>query len=267
MQRSLRQTSAAGLTSNRGFLSRVLAHPSFATARIHTGFLDKHKVSLLPSPPTQELRDAALMAAVFFGYLARQQGRSVLPRLVTGFRNNPWREQRVGFDVGGKEVWVGYEAQRDGSLRMQLPVPGIGPHATEAVDSPVRELRCLRREGQELLLELDGHQRRFRISQSGAQYVVLVDGEQLDLRELPRFPEKQEAVIQGGCTAPMPAKVVKVLVQNGDAVSLGDSLIVLEAMKMEHLIKADAEGLVGDLQVQEGDQVQGGELLVVVAPA
>jgi acetyl/propionyl-CoA carboxylase alpha subunit len=267
MQRSLGQTSAAGLTTNRSFLGRVLAHPAFEAAKIHTGFLEEHKVSLLPSPPTPELVEAALLAAVFAGYEARREERQVLPRLKTGFRNNRWRQERVGFQVDGDEIWIGYEAQRDGSLRMQLPVPGIGAQASESSSSPIRVLRCLKREGQDLLLEVDGHQRHFRVSTKGKDCIVLVDGEQFDLQELLRFPEKQEAEVQGGCTAPMPAKVVKVLVQNGDSVNQGDSLIVLEAMKMEHLIKADAEGLVGDLQVQEGDQVQGGELLVVVAPA
>ena len=267
MQRSLRQLSVAGLTSNRAFLSSVLSHPAFLAGETDTGFLGTHAQSLLPAKASQELQDVALMAAVFARYLDRHAGRHVLPSMVPGFRNNRWRSERVGYQLDDQEVWVGYQALPGGALSMQVPVPGVGLRAAEISEAPTRRVECIAHSGQDLLLECDGHRRKFRVTQAGDRCVVLVDGEQFDLSELPRFPERQRDIIQGGCTAPMPATVARVLVNNGDRVSLGDSLIVLEAMKMEHLIKADAEGLVGELQVQEGDQVQSGELLVVVAPA
>ncbi len=266
MQRTLRGLSTGGLTSNRAFLSRVLGHSAFIAGTINTGFLVDHK-SELKAPPCSELDlEVSLLAAVCARHLAGKSQRTLLPNLQPGFRNNRWRSQRVGYLVNDQEIWVGYQIDADNSFQMQVPAPGIDQGATTPSDSPLRQVRCVSHDGRDFILEIDGHRRCFRIVLGASSCVVLVDGQEFRLSELPRFPEPEKQEVQGACTAPMPAKVVKVLVQNGDSVNLGDSLIVLEAMKMEHLIKAGADGLVGDLLVQEGDQVQSGELLVVVAP-
>jgi 3-methylcrotonyl-CoA carboxylase alpha subunit len=267
MQRTLRGLSTGGLTSNRAFLSRILGHADFIAGKIDTGFLSNHKSELRSVPCSDELLEVSLLAAVCARDLAHNAERELLPKLQPGFRNNRWRSQRFGYRVNEREIWVGYQLDAGGSLQMQVPAAGIALDATAESDAPIRQVQCVSQDGHDFTLDIDGHRRCFRVTNTASGCVVLVDGHELALSELPRFPEAEVEEIRGACTAPMPAKVVKVLVQNGDSVKLGDSLIVLEAMKMEHLIKADAAGLVGDLLVQEGDQVQGGELLVVVAPA
>lgn len=65
-------------------------------------------------------------------------------------------------------------------------------------------------------------------------------------------------------TAPMPGKVVRLLVRPGDAVRPGDGIIVVEAMKMENELKAPAAGTVKEIRVEEGRAVGGGDVLVVI---
>jgi 3-methylcrotonyl-CoA carboxylase alpha subunit len=267
MQRTLRGLSTGGLTSNRAFLSRVLGHEDFIAGKIDTGFLVDHKSELAASPCSEEHLEISLLAAATARYLAGKTQRQLLPNLQPGFRNNRWRAQRVGYRVHDRDMWVGYHVDSAGTFHMQVPAPGIALEATTPSESPLRLVRCVSQEGRDFILDIDGHRRCFRVTRDDATCVVLLDGEELALREIARFPEPEVEEVRGACPAPMPAKVVKVLVQNGDSVKIGDSLIVLEAMKMEHLIKAGSEGLVNDLLVQEGDQVQGGELLVVVSPA
>lgn len=72
---------------------------------------------------------------------------------------------------------------------------------------------------------------------------------------------KKKAAVLGGLNAPMPGKVFKVLVKTGEAVTKGQTLLVLEAMKMEHAIKADKDGKVRKILFKEGDLVQGGMAL------
>ena len=70
----------------------------------------------------------------------------------------------------------------------------------------------------------------------------------------------------GGLVAPMPGKVIDLKVKKGSKVKAGDTLIILEAMKMEHSIKASENGTVSDLLVSANDQVENGALLMVVDP-
>ena len=66
--------------------------------------------------------------------------------------------------------------------------------------------------------------------------------------------------------APLPGTVVKVAVVAGDVVSSGDTLIAIEAMKMEHEVKAATGGTVAEVHVAAGEQVESGRLLVVISP-
>ena len=85
-----------------------------------------------------------------------------------------------------------------------------------------------------------------------------------ELAEIPRFPTHEGEEIRGGCHAPMPGRVLDVLVTAEDAVRRGDLLVVLEAMKMEHQIVAPANGTVTEVRVVVGQQVDAGDILVVL---
>ena len=71
-------------------------------------------------------------------------------------------------------------------------------------------------------------------------------------------------VTAGGLVAPMPGKVIDVKVKKGKKVRAGDTLVILEAMKMEHSIKASEDGKVSELLISLNDQVENGALLMVV---
>jgi acetyl/propionyl-CoA carboxylase alpha subunit len=77
-----------------------------------------------------------------------------------------------------------------------------------------------------------------------------------------RFPRKDSGDLSGGLTAPMPGKVLAVKTTNNATVSKGDTLLILEAMKMEHQILAPRDGVIASVKVLEGDQVGNGELLI-----
>jgi biotin carboxyl carrier protein len=113
-------------------------------------------------------------------------------------------------------------------------------------------------------LEVDGVRRRIQVHQVGAvAYVDSALGASV-LTELPRFPAPGSGLAAGSLTAPMPGTVVRVEAEKGQAVAAGDVLVVLEAMKMEHAVRAPVDGVVDDVLVAAGQQVDDGAVLVVV---
>jgi biotin carboxyl carrier protein len=93
---------------------------------------------------------------------------------------------------------------------------------------------------------------------------VLSDGQLFAFVEQPQFVEPGRDAVAGGLTAPMPGKVVKVLVTEGQEVAAHAALVVLEAMKMEHTVRASAAGTVRAIHVAVGDQVDTDRILAIV---
>ena len=116
--------------------------------------------------------------------------------------------------------------------------------------------------------EIAGRRARARVTRAGETLVVQGARGDLVLRVLPRFqtPDAADAA-DGGFVARMPGKVTVLRVKVGDAVRAGDTLLVLEAMKMEHPMRATADGIVREVRVRVGEQVLAGALLLVVTAA
>jgi propionyl-CoA carboxylase alpha chain len=115
-------------------------------------------------------------------------------------------------------------------------------------------------------LVVDGLRRPYRVrTVAGTSYV---DGPQgsAALVEVPRFRLPEADRPAGSLLAPMPGAVGRILVAVGDRVAADDVLLTLEAMKLEHAVRAPADGVLDQLLVAPGDQVDTGALLAVVTP-
>jgi len=226
-----------GMTTNRDFLVRVLRHPEFLAGEADTSFLERQNCTA----PLIADRGLAAAAHALAGQAARRAGKS----LPSGWRNNPSQPQAARYDG----VDVDYRFDRHGRLAELLvdgePQPGARLHACtpELVDLEVGGVRC-----------------RYRVAEG---VVNTADG-QVDLRELPRFADAAEAAQTGTLVSPMPAAVIRVMVEAGAAVAARQPLLVLEAMKMEHEILAPAAGTLTELRVAAGAQVQTGTVLAVI---
>ncbi|MCP4449161.1 MAG: ATP-grasp domain-containing protein [Myxococcales bacterium] len=253
MQRSLRRLSALGTTTNREFLLRVLAHPQFAKGTINTNFLTEHRNSLELRAPPEELRNAALMAATIARLDQRLLGRQVLPTLRSGYRNSRWRESTETFVEGETANTVHYIQEESDKLSMRVD------------DGRQVEVLCIGSfESVSLTLQIGEHRSAFRVCLQANRVLVQVDGRSFDFAVVARFPDRAAVRVEGSCLAPMPGCVVQVLVENGATVAEGDTLLILEAMKMEHRIRAHRSGVVGELDVKVGEQVSGDQVLAVV---
>ena len=136
-------------------------------------------------------------------------------------------------------------------------------------DGPVREAQVEMPEPGVYSLLMDGRVYDARIEEHPDYLVVVIDGYrfELDVRDPRRWSRKSAGRGAGGIqtvTAPMPGKVVRVLVAPGDAVEPGQGLIVVEAMKMQNEMKASRSGKVRSVPVAEGATVTAGDVLATI---
>ncbi|MEK7837529.1 MAG: biotin/lipoyl-containing protein, partial [candidate division NC10 bacterium] len=255
-----------GVTTNRDFLVGVLRHEAFLAGDTTTDFIERHRPPLRREPGEAELRWAALAAGL--GDQARRRaGARVLRTTPSGWRNNPSAMQEARYHHGQVEVLVHYQRERDGAFaweclgqsgRARLEVvrmPG-GADGAPADSAPAWDATAD--------LEVDGVKRRLRLLAHGDHWWVQGGAGEVRLVEIPRFPLPVHEQVRGAHTAPMPGRAVAVNVAPGDRVIPGQTLVTLEAMKMEHHVTAVAAGRVTEVRVEVGQQVDGGDLLIVV---
>jgi acetyl/propionyl-CoA carboxylase alpha subunit len=243
---ALTRAQVQGTVTNRDFLVRVLRHPEFLAGTADTGFLERTDAQELAAPLLDRAQTArAALAAALAGQSARRERATVQRTLPSGWRNNPSQAQSVTFATPhDDELTVRYRFARDGTTLTEPAGAVLHRASRDEVD-----------------LTADGVRMTYRI---GAHAVGTPDGE-VALRELPRFVDPAAALAAGSLTSPMPGTVLRVLAEVGAPVTGGQPLLVLEAMKMEHEIVAPADGVVGELPVVAGDQVQAGAVLAVIA--
>lgn len=116
-------------------------------------------------------------------------------------------------------------------------------------------------------LELDGRRLRAYVARSGSRRYVSLGGNDWMLQPPDPRPLARSAGAGGSLTATMPGRVLDVLVQEGDRVAVGDTLVLLEAMKMELRIQAPADGEVKSVRCRAGQVVERGQLLVELQAA
>ncbi len=252
LRRALDELWIPGLVTNREHLSRILAHPAFLGGEIDTHFLERHAGELAaPMPGLDRVRVAAV-ALTLHGIATR---RGATPLAPPGWRNVQVADQVVTYSYGdaSSEVVVGYRPAGDGAFSI-----AIGGKTTQVSSFGV--------DGDRLwFVEGSGHRRTARVIVRGVRAWAQCEGLTIAFTEQPRFPELLARVVAGGLIAPMPGKVVKVLVDVGQEVAGGAPLIVLEAMKMEHTVRAADAGTVRAIHVAVGEQVDSDRLLAVVS--
>ena len=113
-------------------------------------------------------------------------------------------------------------------------------------------------------IEIDSHRFYAPITKSGSEIIINMPFGDINTSILPRFLEPGNDVPEGGLIAPMPGKVIDVKVKKGSKVKAGDTLVIIEAMKMEHAIKATETGTIAKVMIKLNDQVDNGATLLVL---
>jgi len=143
------------------------------------------------------------------------------------------------------------------------------PHRFRIGDAEPREAQVEIPEPHVYSILMEGRSYDARVEKTASGLVVVIDGcrFEIEVRDPRRWTRQSGAISGGGrqsLSAPMPGKVVRVLVSPGDAVEAGQGVVVVEAMKMQNEIKAPRPGRVLSISAREGATVAAGEVLAVV---
>ncbi|WP_253880875.1 ATP-binding protein [Actinomadura rupiterrae] len=244
LRQALAQARLHGVTTNRDLLVRVLGEAAFLAGDTHTGYLDEVGLDKLAQPLADEraVRLSALAAALAEA-AANRASAPVLGGLPSGWRNLPSQPQRKAFEGG---IEVAYRLTRNGLVAED------GVALVEA--SP--EL---------VVLDAAGVRYAFDVQAAGGRVFVDSALGPVALTPEPRFADPSDLVAPGSLLAPMPGTVVRVEAEPGADVAEGQTLLILEAMKMEHRIAAPAAGTLAELNVTQGQQVEAGSVLAVIS--
>ena len=248
LARVLETTRIQGLTTNRDFLVATLRTEAFLAGDTTTDFIERVEPARAKALETPTLKLAAIAAAVE-ARAQRQLRAQVLTTVPPGFRNSHLPPQRVKFQADDQLLELAYRSQRDQTLLFEI---GGDQHHCKIYEAGRGRVDC-RIDTQRLRFEVDFIEQEV--------YVHGPDGD-VALQRISRFPRKDQADTSGGLTAPMPGKVLSIKATEGQTVSQGDTLMILEAMKMEHQIVAPRDGVIDTIKVEAGDQVGNGALLI-----
>ncbi|MFJ6566025.1 acetyl/propionyl/methylcrotonyl-CoA carboxylase subunit alpha [Streptomyces sp. NPDC091292] len=238
LRAALARTVTLGVPTNAGFLRRLLAHPDVVAGALDTGLVEREAEGLVPDTVPDEVYEAA--AAVRLAGLRPARG--------DGAWTDPF-DVPSGWRLGGTPA----------PLAFPLRIPGHDPvtyrargEATVTADS--------------VSVTLDGVRHTFR----RAGDWLGRDGDAWQVRDHDPVAASLTGAAHAGAdslTAPMPGTVTVVKVAVGDQVTAGQSLLVVEAMKMEHVVSAPHAGTVTELDVSPGATVAMDQVLAVVEPA
>jgi pyruvate carboxylase subunit A/propionyl-CoA carboxylase alpha chain len=246
---ALTRTRLHGVRTNRDLLVNVLRHPAFLAGATDTAFFDTHGLDALAAPVTDAatVRLSAVAAALADAAHNRSTA-TVFAGVPSGWRNLASARQAKSYaDDDGQTHEVIYRFTRDGVR--------ITGHDDIALVSATPE---------QVVLAVGAVDRPFHVARYGDDVFVDTPGSSVHLVALPRYPDPADAVAHGSLLAPMPGSVLRVGAAVGDTVTAGQPLVWLEAMKMEHTIAAPADGVLAELNVTAGTQVEVGAVLARV---
>ncbi|MFF2748235.1 biotin carboxylase N-terminal domain-containing protein [Kitasatospora sp. NPDC058048] len=306
LRAALADTRILGITTNTGFLRRLLAHPEVAAGRLDTGLVERtaqEQPALLTSPhspvnaitpdaaaadPTAAL-EAPSPAHLLYYAAALARHLELTPAADPDGWTDPF-SLPSGWRLGGTPAWTTHRLRTPGqdpvAVRIRSITAGNVADATDNSAGTTREVELRLDEGpahraratlagDRLHLTVDGLRTTFSLATDATPGLAAgpvtwlgIEGDAWPLHAYDPVVESAAGAgaHHGALTAPMPGTVTVVKTTAGETVRKGQPLLVLEAMKMEHVIAAPHDGVVSELRAAAGATVAMEDLLVVVTP-
>ena len=247
LAKALESAHIGGVKTNRDFLVNCLKTEEFLSGDTTSDFIERVDPSRKLEINQSEIEHVTAIAAMWL----QQQNRNnsnVAKFMPSGWTNGRLPNQKLTFEFENTEYEIEYKQHRDHKFLF----------------STDKEAYIYSSDEDGIDLIFDGKRHYSRVTVSKNNILVHMPFGDVMLQLKPRFKIPGTEVTIGGLIAPMPGKVIDVKVKKGKKVKAGDTLVILEAMKMEHSIKAAEDGTVSELLISVNDQVENGALLMVV---
>jgi 3-methylcrotonyl-CoA carboxylase alpha subunit len=262
MREALAAVQIVGLTTNVAFLQRLVACTAFASADLDTGLIERERDALFR--PETPAGDTPIVLVVLHELLRLAEAARAIAAQ-SADPHSPWsRSDGWRLNEDNHHVFVLKEGERQTAVTVHYRDTGYEIE----LDGARRTLRGHVDAGGRVRAWLDDRAFAGEVIARGALRDVFANGARhaFELHD-PMLHEVDAEVHGGGLAAPMPGKVIAVLVQAGVKVEKGAPLVIMEAMKMEHTINAPAAGTVKEILYAAGEQVAEGAELIAFEPA
>jgi len=247
LAKALESAHIGGVKTNRDFLINCLKSNAYIDGDTTTDFIERVNPDRKLILSDDQLDHVLAIAALWIQQKNRDESH-VSKFMPSGWTNGRLPNRRNIFEYEGNEYIVEYKQNRNGNF-----IFSSNKSATvNSVDS----------NGIDMSFDNKRHYSKVTLSKNKILIHMPYGDVMLDIK--PRFVIPGMEVTAGGLIAPMPGKVIDVKVKKGKKVKVGDTLVILEAMKMEHSIKASEDGTVSELLISLNDQVENGALLMIV---
>jgi propionyl-CoA carboxylase alpha chain len=245
LARSLERLHLGGVHTNRDFLAATLRNEHFLAGETTTDFIER-----FDPPRSLVLSEGDVYFAAYAGALwlqgSHRSTAAVQSRVPSGWRNARLPAQHVALRYEERQIELHYRRRRDGVF--------------ELGDERSAKVHSWSKEG--IDVEIDGQRAHVRVTHhKGHLYVQSLRGT-VDFVVVPRFEVRRTDATPGGLSAPMPGVVLEIRAIAGQHVDAGETLVIMEAMKMEHVISAPSAGTVREVLVTQGQQVDSGTELL-----
>ena len=244
---ALEKSHFGGLKTNRDYLIAILRSEEFLKGNTTTDFLNQANIKDEINLTKEEVLLTAISASMWVQGKNRNDSE-VLSNLASGWNNARLPNQEVNFDYSGEKISIKYKRNRDNTFSIsdgkKVIIHSWAPNFID--------------------IEIDNSRLRSKITHEKDLILINTKSGDVLFKILPKFSVREEKSPEGSLTAPMPGKVVEIKVKKGSKIKKGDTLLILEAMKMEHQVLAPNNGKVSDILVSKNQQVENGEPLVIL---
>ena len=243
---ALEKSCIGGVKTNKDFLVECIRHPEFLAGNTTSDFIE------IQSPNRKKVlndhdKNNLMIAGALWISQTNIKNKNKLQFIKYSWTNGRLPHQNISFQFENEIHQIKYSYINKESI-------SILEKNVEIISFDNEMLECV----------IDDIRSQYQIYRDEDRLFVFDSFNDIQLKVLPRFVDPSTSSIEGGLLAPMPGKISEVLIKKDQKVKAGQSLMIIEAMKMEQTIKSPNAGKISKIMVKKGQQVENGESLLVI---